>query len=186
VHPSTYHLQKTCRKVGPSERGEKRFLPRPIASIYTGISSPYRRHHRGRKKETDKQSANKTGWTCHLQLEASTPFAATGLHSGVSVIPIRQSGFDSSTPSLGRLGGPKDPCPVYSISAFLPGSSPDIITTGWYDGKVRVHDLRLASLPTTITTISFTLIWCTASQTSPDLIRLVFYRLQALPAFLIL
>jgi len=90
--------------------------------------------------------SQKMGWTCHLQLEASTPFAATGLHSGASVIPIRQSGFDSSTPSIGRLGGPKDPCPVYSISAFLPGSSPDIITTGWYDGKVRVHDLRLASL----------------------------------------
>jgi hypothetical protein len=93
--------------------------------------------------------SQKTGWACHLQLEASTPFAATGLHSGASIIPIRQSGFDSSTPSspLARLGGPKDACPVYSISAFLPGSSPDIITTGWYDGKVRVHDLRLASTP---------------------------------------
>ena len=89
--------------------------------------------------------SQKTGWTCLLQLEASTPFAATGLHSGASIIPIRQSGFNSSTPSLARLGGPKSACPVYSISAFLPGSSPDIITTGWYDGKVRVHDLRLAS-----------------------------------------
>lgn len=87
--------------------------------------------------------SQKTGWSCHLQLDASTPFAATGLHNGASIIPIRQSGFDSSTPSLARLGGPKNGCPVYSISAFLPGSSPDIVTTGWYDGKVRVHDLRL-------------------------------------------
>jgi hypothetical protein len=87
--------------------------------------------------------SQKMGWSCHLQLDASTPLAATGLHGGASIIPIRQSGFDSSTPLLARLGGPKDACPVYSISAFLPGSSPDVITTGWYDGKVRVHDLRL-------------------------------------------
>ena len=89
--------------------------------------------------------AQKRGWTCHLQLDASTPFAAIGLHSGASIIPVRQSGFDSNTPQLARLGGPKDACPVYSIGAFLPGSSPDIITTGWFDGKVRVYDLRLAA-----------------------------------------
>lgn len=87
--------------------------------------------------------SQKTGWTCHLQLEASTPFAATGLQTGASVIAIRASGFDSTTQPLARLGGSKDPCPVYAISPFLPGASPDIITTGWYDGKVRVHDLRL-------------------------------------------
>ena len=87
--------------------------------------------------------SQKTGWTCHLQLEASTPFAATGLQSGASIIPIRPSGFDPSTAPLARLGKPKDPCPVYAISAFLPGASPDIVATGWYDGKVRVHDLRL-------------------------------------------
>ena len=87
--------------------------------------------------------SQKTGWTCHLQLEASTPFAATGLQSGASVVPIRESGFDSTTQPLARLGGSKDPCPVYAISPFLPGASPNIIATGWYDGKVRVHDLRL-------------------------------------------
>ena len=81
--------------------------------------------------------SQKTGWTCQLQLEASTPFC---YHSGASITRIRQSRFDSST----RLGGPKDACPVYFTSAFLPGTSPDVITTGWYDGKVRVHDLRLA------------------------------------------
>lgn len=89
--------------------------------------------------------SQKTGWACHLQLEASTPFAATGLQSGASVIPIRESGFDSTTQPLARLGGSKGPCPVYAISPFLPGASPDIIATGWYDGKVRVHDLRLPS-----------------------------------------
>jgi len=47
--------------------------------------------------------SQKTGWACHLQPEASTPFIATGLHSSASIIPIRESGFDSSTPSLGRL-----------------------------------------------------------------------------------
>jgi hypothetical protein len=87
-----------------------------------------------------------TGWTCHLQLEANTPFAAAGLQSGASIIPIRQSGFDSNTPALARLGGPKHPCPVYAMSPFLPGSSPDIIAAGWYDGKVRVCDLRLPSV----------------------------------------
>ncbi len=88
--------------------------------------------------------SEKTGWTCHL-------------HSGASIIPIRPSGLDSSTSSLARLGGPKNACPVYSISAFLPGSSPDIVTTGWYDGKVRVHDLRLPA----------TSAWSTSSALSP-------------------
>ena len=90
--------------------------------------------------------SQETGWSCHLQLDASTPFAATGLQSGASVIPIRESGFDSNTPPLARLSGHRNGRPVYAISPFLPGASPNIIATGWYDGKVRVHDLRL---PTT-------------------------------------
>ena len=74
-------------------------------------------------------------------------FAATGLHTGASITPIRQSRFDSST----RLGGPKGACLHQRVRTWF-------LTTGWYDCKVRVHDLRLAaSSAVVLTTTSYPL-----------------------------
>ncbi|KAI0689050.1 hypothetical protein BC835DRAFT_1529329 [Cytidiella melzeri] len=94
-------------------------------------------------------------WCSHLSMESSSPFAAFGTTSphALSIHNIHPSHIapqpsiylDPSTESM-------RPSAVYAI-ARAPASSPwgasdQIILSGWYDGLVRVHDLRSSSRTT--------------------------------------
>ncbi|TFK27714.1 hypothetical protein FA15DRAFT_635363 [Coprinopsis marcescibilis] len=94
-------------------------------------------------------------WRCHLSADASTPFAAFGTSGKTpltiySVLPDRlsptphtilhaQKTTPTSTDSLPSLA-------VYGIAraplASPMGSSPQILVSGWFDGQVRIYDLR--------------------------------------------
>ncbi|KDQ11066.1 hypothetical protein BOTBODRAFT_114942 [Botryobasidium botryosum FD-172 SS1] len=91
-------------------------------------------------------------WSAHLSLKSSTPFAAIGTKgpSPLGVYPITQSQLSSEP--LAFLGGSATPrSAVYGICGVCPGSplgsSDQIVVSGWYDGRVRVHDLRCAPAP---------------------------------------
>ncbi|KAG8754903.1 hypothetical protein FRC14_004537 [Serendipita sp. 396] len=81
-----------------------------------------------------------TAWAAHLELRSSTAYAAIGTSKNVVVHPVIHSSISSSPIAI--LGGTKKDVPVYCVAQFLPGGSPDIIASGWYDGRARVHDLR--------------------------------------------
>ncbi|KAJ3715459.1 hypothetical protein C8R42DRAFT_612906 [Lentinula raphanica] len=93
-------------------------------------------------------------WTSYISDESS-PYVAFGCSSKtapLSVYSILQSSL-SHTPTaiLGRkTNQPMPHSAVYGIcrSPFSSpwGSSPQILISGWFDGVVRVHDLRSSSL----------------------------------------
>jgi WD40 repeat protein len=63
------------------------------------------------------------------------------------VHPLFATGTGGSLASepMAILSGPGRSTPVYTVGQFLPGGSPELIATGWFDGKVRIYDLRSAS-----------------------------------------
>ncbi|KAH9936173.1 uncharacterized protein B0H18DRAFT_950553 [Fomitopsis serialis] len=91
------------------------------------------------------------GWSTHLSARSSTPYAVFGTSSAdpLSVHDIHPSGL-SPSPSAILTSGTADERPkqsaVYGIAGAPPtspwGHSDQIIVSGWYDGPVRVHDLR--------------------------------------------
>ncbi|PVF97638.1 hypothetical protein CPB86DRAFT_415169 [Serendipita vermifera] len=83
---------------------------------------------------------SKVGWSAHLELGSSSPYAAFGTHEHVFIHDI--SGGRLSEKPTNILGRPVGDTPVYCVGQFLPGGRPDLIVSGWYDGKVRVHDMR--------------------------------------------
>lgn len=85
----------------------------------------------------------RVAWSTHLRMTASTPYAAIGTNSNAVVHPLSNDGL--STEPIAVLAGPSKSTPVYTVQEFLPGGSPEIIATGWFDGKVRVYDLRSSS-----------------------------------------
>lgn len=95
-------------------------------------------------------------WTTHLSMQASTPYAAFGTSSATPLkIHYITSDAFSATPSAilyannGHFTHNSLHSAVYGIANGPPsspwGSSPQIIVSGWYDGFVRVHDLRSSS-----------------------------------------
>ncbi|KAI6147310.1 hypothetical protein BKA82DRAFT_4152277 [Pisolithus tinctorius] len=81
-------------------------------------------------------------WSSHLCMTASTPYAAFGitctasptplfLHYILSVWVVPYCFADAAFPS----SAPPPPCSPL-------GDSDQIVVSGWYDGAVRVHDLR--------------------------------------------
>lgn len=88
-------------------------------------------------------------WSCHLCMESSTPYAVIGTTSfnPLSVHPILES-YLSPTPSVYLASSTRTqrPTAVYAISSAPPacawGASNQIVISGWYDGMVRVFDLR--------------------------------------------
>lgn len=88
-------------------------------------------------------------WSCHVRMDASTPYAAFGTSSlhPLSVHQIHES-FMSSHPSVNLVSSTKleRPTAVYAISSAPPacawGASTQVLVSGWYDGLVRVFDLR--------------------------------------------
>ncbi|THH20118.1 hypothetical protein EW146_g1213 [Bondarzewia mesenterica] len=95
------------------------------------------------------------GWATYLSTKSSIPFAAFGTSSEtpLAVHTITNSEL-SLAPSSVLWSSLKDfeserPSAVYGIagppSTFPCGTSDNIIVSGWYDGFVHVHDLRLPS-----------------------------------------
>ncbi|KAG8214579.1 hypothetical protein J3R82DRAFT_9642 [Butyriboletus roseoflavus] len=88
-------------------------------------------------------------WTSHLCMSSSSPYAVFGTTSSapLSLYHIAPDGF-SPTPSI-DLQSPKNrPSAVYGITC-APSSSPlgpseQIVVSGWYDGSVRIYDLRVS------------------------------------------
>lgn len=89
-------------------------------------------------------------WTSHLCMTASTPYAAFGTtnteHSSPillhyitpsSLSPVASLTLDSSKHRKSAVYGITRPPPSSPL-----GSSDQVIVSGWYDGGVRVHDLR--------------------------------------------
>lgn len=93
------------------------------------------------------------GWTCYASLNSSTPFVAFGTSSRtpltiysinnleLSPSPIAILARDTST-----LSAPTNSSAVYGICQAplgAPwGASPQVIASGWFDGQVRVYDMR--------------------------------------------
>lgn len=91
------------------------------------------------------------GWSTHLSAHSSTPYAVFGASSAdpLTVHEIRPSGL-SPTPFAILTSAVQSERPrqsaVYGIAGAPPsspwGHSDQIVVSGWYDGPVRVHDLR--------------------------------------------
>ncbi|KAF8555706.1 hypothetical protein OG21DRAFT_1410478 [Imleria badia] len=88
-------------------------------------------------------------WTTHLCMSSSSSYAVFGTTSAtpLSLYDIAPHGF-SPTPSI-NLQSPKNrPSAVYAITCAPPssplGPSEQIIVSGWYDGSVRIYDLRVS------------------------------------------
>ncbi|EAU85756.2 hypothetical protein CC1G_04973 [Coprinopsis cinerea okayama7 len=100
---------------------------------------------------------NERSWTCHLSMDASTPFAAFGT-SGKTPLTVYSISQDRMSPlpeyillskKYGDTSISLDSLPslaVYGItraplsSPF--GASPQVLASGWFDGQVRIYDLR--------------------------------------------
>jgi WD40 repeat protein len=99
-------------------------------------------------------------WSALLSMSSSSPFAAFGTSSDtpLTVHSITQSSI-SSTPSLVLRASEHQydsdfnrPSAVYGIASAPPaspwGASDQILVSGWFDGLVRVHDMRSSQAPT--------------------------------------
>ncbi|CCA67617.1 hypothetical protein PIIN_01445 [Serendipita indica DSM 11827] len=84
-----------------------------------------------------------TSWSTHLQLTASLPYTAIGTAKNVSIYDVEQGMLSRKPRAI--LSGPGRETPVFCIGEYLPGGPPELITSGWYDGKVRIHDLRCST-----------------------------------------
>lgn len=98
-------------------------------------------------------------WSSHLCMGASTPYAVFGITCTASPAPlflhyILPSGL-SPTASLVLDSPHQRPSAVYGITKPPPcspfGPSDQIVVSGWYDGAVRVHDLRTPEQATSAT-----------------------------------
>jgi WD40 repeat protein len=88
-------------------------------------------------------------WSCHLCTDASTPYAIFGATSlnPLSLHPIAESLiYSQASVYLASSTKSDRPTAVYAISSAPPacawGASNQIVVSGWYDGIVRVFDLR--------------------------------------------
>ncbi|KAH9941073.1 hypothetical protein B0H21DRAFT_555617 [Amylocystis lapponica] len=97
-------------------------------------------------------------WCTHLSTRASTPYVAFGTSSmtPLAVHPIDTSTLHLHPSAILTSSEPQSaneptwrPSAVYGIAGAPPGSpwggSDQILISGWYDGLVRVHDLRSSS-----------------------------------------
>ncbi|KAG6335563.1 hypothetical protein ID866_3526 [Astraeus odoratus] len=91
-------------------------------------------------------------WSSHLSMSASTPYVTFGITCTAHPTPLLVHHITpskiSSTPSV-VLDSPRHrPSAVYGITQPPPssplGPSDQLIVSGWYDGAVRVHDLRVS------------------------------------------
>lgn len=87
-------------------------------------------------------------WTSHLCMSSSPSYALFGTTSDapLSLYDIAPHGF-SPTPSIALQSTKNRPSAVYGITCAPPssplGPSEQTIVSGWYDGSVRIYDLRV-------------------------------------------
>ncbi|KAE9392858.1 hypothetical protein BT96DRAFT_1023328 [Gymnopus androsaceus JB14] len=93
-------------------------------------------------------------WTTYISTEG-TPYAAFGSSSATSPLSVYSILEDSFSHTPTAILGTKSSSASFSSAVYgicrAPcsspwGSSPQILISGWYDGQVRVHDLRSSSL----------------------------------------
>jgi WD40 repeat protein len=99
-------------------------------------------------------------WSALLRASSSTPFAAFGTASDtpLTIHYITESSISSSPSAVLRASEQQSdsdfdrPSAVYGIASAPPaspwGASDQIIVSGWFDGLVRVHDMRSSRAPT--------------------------------------
>lgn len=89
-------------------------------------------------------------WTGHLCTSSSSSYAVFGTTSPapLSLYYIAPHGV-SPTPSIALQSQKTRPSAVYGITCAPPssplGPSEQIVVSGWYDGSVRIYDLRVSS-----------------------------------------
>ncbi|KZP33475.1 hypothetical protein FIBSPDRAFT_943278 [Athelia psychrophila] len=99
------------------------------------------------------------GWSSYLSTSSSSPYAAFGVSSPnpLSIHSITESTLVATPCAILSSSEPHSAAQrrssaVYGISGVPPsspwGGSDQIIVSGWYDGVVRVHDLRSADCHT--------------------------------------
>ncbi|KIY45649.1 hypothetical protein FISHEDRAFT_66911 [Fistulina hepatica ATCC 64428] len=100
----------------------------------------------------------KQSWEGYLCLKSSSPFALFGTSSTTPLVMhniceselLPEPSANLVRPACLTAGPMSNAC--YSIAQTVPGSplgaSPQIVVTGWYDGFVRVYDLRAADART--------------------------------------
>jgi WD40 repeat protein len=98
-------------------------------------------------------------WSALLSTTASAPFAAFGTSSDTpltihAITPTSISQTPIATLRASELQSDADyerPTAVYGIASAPPaspwGASDQIIVSGWFDGLVRVHDMRVSHAP---------------------------------------
>ncbi|KAH8822811.1 hypothetical protein DL96DRAFT_1533444 [Flagelloscypha sp. PMI_526] len=90
-------------------------------------------------------------WTAHLN--SSSSFVAVGSTSGrpLTVFPITPSGIAPQPSAIlsRNTTATNSSSAVYAITNGPPcspwGASPNVLASGWYDGYVRIHDLRTSA-----------------------------------------
>lgn len=86
-------------------------------------------------------------WVAHLSTHSSSPYAAFGTSSRTPLVvhAVTETGL-LPTPTSTLFGAKLPNSAVYGICETPPGApwgaSDQIIVSGWFDGVVRVHDLR--------------------------------------------
>ncbi|GBE85178.1 hypothetical protein SCP_0703640 [Sparassis crispa] len=117
-----------------------------------GTAVFFNRSYHAHSEEAQIINLEGRGWATYLSTKSSTPYAVFGTSSlsplvvhniCTSQVSLNPSAVLASTQSLEQ---PERSSAVYGISG-APSSSPwgssdQIIVSGWYDGVVRVHDLR--------------------------------------------
>lgn len=94
-------------------------------------------------------------WSSYLSMHSSTPYAAFGTSSKtpLAIHSITNTQLQSTPSAIlhanTRQATENRSSAVYGISGIPPsgpwGGSDQILVSGWYDGVVRVHDLRSSS-----------------------------------------
>jgi hypothetical protein len=103
-------------------------------------------------------SLAKKSWSSYLNLTGSSPYAAIGTSSStpLTIYSIREAGLSPDptailTPRTTDTSTAGSNQAVYAFShgplCFPWGASPEILVSGWYDGYVRVHDIRSSKTP---------------------------------------
>jgi len=88
-------------------------------------------------------------WTSHLCMSSSSSYAVFGTTSSspLSLYYIAPHGL-SPTPSIALQSQKNRPSAVYGVTCAPPssplGPSEQIVVSGWYDGSVRIYDLRVS------------------------------------------
>lgn len=107
----------------------------------------------------------KRGWSAYLSPRASTPYAAFGTSSltPLTIHPILNTELSHAPSAIlaaSQSAESSHHSAVYGIAGAPPGSpwgaSDQILVSGWYDGIVRVHDLRSSARSSAADTITTT------------------------------